>query len=172
MPLPLEHAPPSGTQTINLTVLPPSPQQLQTGQSHWHPSAGYLVGVSIFIVFVICIVSRCAYVALLYELLRRMKERLRLCPTARNRSPLPQHGPVERSQAEAVDIRVSGSVAQAQAAVQMERSRDTLPLYQPARDFSSDVLQGVGGLEVPGSRSPHPPSYRSRLSLGGASLRD
>jgi hypothetical protein len=160
----------SGPQNATETVLPPPPPQQQAGQNHWSPSAGSWVGLSIFIVLAVIFVARYSYLALPEGMRRRMKERLRLDSGPGHQIPI-SRPPIPRSQAEAVDVQVSGPVAPPETGIQIDRSRDTLPLYRPTPNSSSDFLQAVVGLRVPGSSS-HPPSYRSRLSLPWGSPRD
>ncbi|KAI1626076.1 hypothetical protein EDD37DRAFT_648521 [Exophiala viscosa] len=123
------------------------PRQDDGSGSH---SRGFWVGVAFFLVITLSLVLRSSYLADTYRF-RRWRACLGLHPA--NQPPI-IHGP-------SPDWRFT-TIKRPEAAYIGWSSSDTLPLYEPTSNFSTEVLAALMRFGVqPGKRSP---SYRSRLT--------
>jgi hypothetical protein len=152
MPPPAQ--PPFRPGSIATPSLPPSVRS----HSRWPPSPGFWVGVTFFIIAMVCYVVVYSYFASPYWFVR-LKAFLGFSPSKRtpiSRRPIIWGLGLDES--EACEI----GITRPQRAY-LSSKETLLPVYEPAiRNFSNEVLVGILNLEVPpGAR---PPSYRSRLT--------
>ena len=138
--------PPATGNTIYTTTF--IPRGVHHG-SNSH-SKGFWIGVAFFVIIILSLVLRSSYLANTYWF-RRLRAGLGLHP--RDRPPI-VYGP-------RCDWRFT-TIKRPEPAYVGWSSSDTLPLYQPTSNFSSEILQALKDF---GLRSgERPPSYRSRLT--------
>ncbi len=154
--------------TYRSTMAPPAPPfsrpgdsatpSLPSAGSHnlWPPSKGFWVGVAFFIIVMVSVVVTYSYFASPYWFLR-LKALLGIRPSKRT--------PISRCPIWGLDDSETWITRPQPAYLS---SKETLPVYEPATNFSNEVLVAILNLDVPpGAR---PPSYRSRLTWDWESI--
>ncbi|KIW76624.1 hypothetical protein Z517_09068 [Fonsecaea pedrosoi CBS 271.37] len=154
-------------------------QPLNTNDGRHSPGA--IVGISICAIVCFAWIARYSYLASPFWL-QHMRRCLGMRPASRtpiSHLPLPSHGHYHRYYSSDDDSLSMGAdelptqhpsssvgagvITRPQRVYLRPNSKDTLPLYEPTNQFSSDVLEGLFDLgPTPGSSRA--PSYRSKLS--------
>ncbi|KIW93167.1 uncharacterized protein Z519_05772 [Cladophialophora bantiana CBS 173.52] len=131
-----------------------APKQQAHNHDGGHSPAAW-VGVSICAIMCLAWILRYSYLASPFWL-HRMRRRLGIRPASR--TPISHHPTLHSIGTESPPP----WIARPEPAYFRIPSKDTLPVYQPTNQFSSDVLEALLNLG-PAAGGARPPSYRSKL---------